>query len=420
MTRAQIIQSLVAAKVLTTANIQALQAANTDQNFLQQLVSIYERKTINYMNACKRSVLQKLHQNNTVPKDFQEDMVMQIISDCAHSAAMQNEQLSLVFSLALLLRQNAPDLAVSIGVTSMSQVDNNQPEYYHVKNQITEVFMRFYARYRLYLEAPKQELLNLITNLEPDAPELFPLNLLQSFHGQTALTVAIAQRVLNQANENSDVNALWCTEMAAVMSNNQAAVYNYLAAMMLYICVNLRSTVIHDEVRARFFAHLNQDANLQQFVGSICTGFVHSMSRAQNVSLAYAANQNLNAELKGLCIPMLPVLGINLVINDDFIANRRAQVANALQNIKKQKDLIEQDADNFLQNKGEIAQQNLDKINGNLNSLDAKVEEFKKQNLQQIDQWRSDFKPNWTVSTIARQTGPSGQMAAPKIPFNLS
>ncbi len=409
MSRENILDTLIAAKSLTQNNIVSLKSKTNDQDFLQELVLVYEKKVTNYLGLSSRPIMKKIVEQTLYPLPQIEAMCVQHIIDYTYSSYLQDNKAGLLFLLAFLLKKISPDLAVSLGFSTVSKIDNTETEYFSLKDQISKVFISYIARYQLALEINPDDLQALCQSAAPTAPDIFPLYLLQSLLQQKIINITIeAQVVETLKNRGGDKDNLWAKALSDIVKSHTNILYLCIRDSIFYVSQVIRKTPLKTEDNNRFFAHLRDDNAILQFSDVISRSYLQAIASEKTLIDAWKENADINcAALTITCLSTLPIIGIKVTFNTNQIAIRQAKLQKSLETLQNHINKTNQDAqaviatnENNIVTGMQIKSAEIDK---------SAAEALDKQN-SAISKWRSNFKPQFEVTTMPNANIPGKQI----------
>ena len=372
MSKESIIETLSVRQALTSVEIQALRTQPLDLEFFSELIRIYENKVTKYLSSSERSMKRSLLQSNAYPADQIATMAVQHQIDFGFSVILEDDKASLLISLLTLLKANSPDLAVSLGMSTV------------------KVFTCYLARYRLFMEVTPSDLEEFIV------PDLFPEYLLQAFIQQKGINQAIQSSITGELAEDVNINFLWSRELANNISAVPALFYQCLYGLVFYVNNILKSTIIDPVTKRSFFSHLDSNESLAQFTDLLCRGYISEASTIEKQIQIYAANDVvLLSEYKRSCMPSICFLGIS--VRDDFIIARQAELRRQLELVQAENPAINARAQTLINQSREELRGYLATIEVNKANIDQKSKDLQAEANRKIDAARVQFKPQWSV-----------------------
>jgi hypothetical protein len=372
MSKESIIETLSAKQALTSAEIQVLRTKPSDLEFFSELIRIYENKVTKYLSSSERSMKRSLLQSNAYPPDQIATMAVQHQIDFGFSVILEHDKASLLISLLTLLKANSPDLAVSLGMSTV------------------KVFTCYLARYRLFMDVTPSDL------EEFRVPDLFPDYLLQAFIQQQGINQAIQSSITDELTEDANVNFLWSRELANNISAVPALFYQCLYGLVFYVNNILKSTIIDPVTKRLFFSHLDNNESLAQFTDLLCRGYIQEASNIEQQIQIYAANDAiLLSEYKQSCMPSICFLGIR--VRDEFIVARQTKLRGQLELVQAENSAINARAQTLINQSREELRGYLATIEANKASIDQQSRELQAEANRKIDAARAQFKPQWSV-----------------------
>lgn len=433
-----IIETFFSNKLLTTANVQTLKTQASSKDFFEKLVSIYEDNLTNYLLRCESVVIKYLKAKELYPEEHIHAIAIQHIVNWSYGVMLDIDKASLLISLIILLKQIKPDLAVSLGMSTVSgtNLETATNIIYPYKACVIKVFINYLARYRLFEEflskGLEKDLKELCDSIQIEAPNIFPEYLLNSFIKQKQISNTISSMISNKEPDNANGIDLWSQGLADVISGNANFFYQCLYGLVFYVSHVLRTSDIQLEME--HFSHLSNDVDLKKFVSAICTGYIESMSSVEKQKEVYSTNvMVINSDIKNFCMPALCIIGINMSTNLDDVVAAKTTLKQALITIESEKIAIEEEVSKkivendkkmkecltqYNSNKHAIGQLAIDlkqKViqdienacsqvkKTNIDNIDKQLDTIRQEALKNIDEWRANFKPNISIST---QTGP--------------
>ena len=292
--------------------------ADSDQLFLTRLLDIYANKTRNYLTMCHRRVVHNLRAAATYPAEHVEAMTTQHIIESTFSQILEIDKTAILPTLLILLQQRAPGLAISLGMATMTKEGDAAATFYNLNQQMTSVFVNYLARYQLARDLAVVDLQELCTAVEVQAPELFPVSLLQSLVQQKVLSSLLQSAIGALSSTEPNTSALWAGELANSIRNYPQIFRRCLSGILYYFCNCIKSTQLAQEYQDLFFNHLQNQPQLLQFIDAVCVAYIDTLSSIEALERIFTQNQIRAATaLSKLCLPAFPLLGIKIVAIDE-------------------------------------------------------------------------------------------------------
>jgi hypothetical protein len=300
MTHEIIIQSVESLKLFSTKNIDKLSGHKNHKSFLEALINIYEANIKNYLAGTSGRV-----------KKLQE------VIDYAYSAFYKAGGSNLFFSFVLFIKEQFPDLALSLGLSA----EKNELEE-HVKL----VFVSILSRHLIFSHLAGREFREVCVDPEVQAAQLFPLYLFNAYLLQS------------QASEHREL------------------IFPSLCGQLFYTSTLLSTTHIPAVLKSEFFAYLDSPEKSTDFIQAVVAGFVQKNSEEMCKARIEAFSQKvLTGEVSAICAPTLAFVGIKVNSTvEEIVRTRLIELNDALRAIEDNKSAIDREAARL---RGEAADQ---------------------------------------------------------------
>lgn len=360
-----IIKNLTDKNVLTSKDIQTLESQTFNKNFLVALLNIYENRINTYLESCAFKVKRALLAENVLEKDVLEATAMQHMFNATWSTVFATNKMALLPMLILMLREASSELLVSLGMVAFHKTESDVVHL--LKPQALQVFKSYLARYQLFKEIGQADLQQLCLEVHTESPTLFPVYLLQAFAMESQLEKLLENLLTSQTT--NDVTQLTAQILVEIIKQQPEFVSQCLHNLIFYIETILKESVIEATSQILFFAHLESDEKLSQFINALCSGCMAKLNTEEGFVKISAANTTiLESKFSQICLPALSLLGMPVAVGMNDIAAQKQYLEQQITAIAVNKTTINQAADTL-----------------------------KTERLNQINKWLADFQPQWTV-----------------------
>ncbi len=343
MRRDTIIGNLTQSQLITKSEKNELKAAGSVRVFLTTLVSIYEQKTRDYFEDSLPLVKAQLKKDGIGSLNL---VSLEKTIDCAHAIFLNFDKFSALSSLKRLLAESSPELLPSLGLT-MEQDESLQ-------QIVKEIFIRYVARQRLMLAVDYDSLASLC--LEVEAPHLFPTYLLRALRIEQQLSNIIKNGLSRErSSTTSDL-------LTVQVQSSPELVYECLSNIIIYVGQQIQNLSPSNDLRERYFNHLNSDESAVEFAQAVAGGYIEEMCLSEKqLAVMQSNNAILQSKISSICLPAFASLGLPVEIDPSTLVTNAHEIEAAIKENKK-----------------------------NMESFDERARKAKEEAYSQIDEWRKN------------------------------
>lgn len=286
-----IITSVESLKLFSTKNIAKLKGHEKPKDFLMALISIYENNIKNYLEGTAGR-----------GKKLSE------VIDYAYAAFYKTARNNSFFSAVLFLKEQFPDLAISLGLAA----ENNLFE-----DQIKSVFIAVLSRHLIFSHLAGRELREICLDPEVQNTLLFPAYLFNAYLLQS------------QTAEHPEF------------------VFPSLCGQFFYISQVLAPMPITAELKGKYFGYLESTEKTNEFIQAVAGGYSQKIPEAEcKDKIERCAQKILDSEVKVSCAPTLVFVGIKTASSvEEAVSARLAELSRALNTVEANKALIDREAE---------------------------------------------------------------------------